>query len=119
MSLFPSLFHENAISVPSGENVGKSSSPGYAVKGTVLIGSTEPLLLEWFTYRTAAIPSTVPMAADNHQCSVLRVAADGTDAPSFPDSDCSLRSSSATFKSDRCCQRRAGSFRRQRVTRCS
>ena len=59
------------------------------------------------------------MAAADHQRRVLRVGAAGIDAPSFLDSDCSLISSSATFKSDMCCQRRAGSFRRQRLTRCS
>src|SRR5215217_5552708 len=101
MSLFPSLLHEKAISVPSGENVGESSSPGYAVKGMAVIGSTEPLRVEWPTYQTAAHPSPIlAMAAANHQRRVLRVDAAGIDVSRFLDSDCSLTSSSATFKSD-------------------
>src|SRR6476659_3766013 len=120
MSLFPSWFHEKAISVPSGEKVGESSSPGYAVKGMAVIGSTEPLPREWATYRTPANPSAIlAIAAVDHQRHVVRVGAAGTVALSFLDSDSSLISSSATFKSDMCCQRRAGSFRRQRLTRCS
>src|SRR4051794_33469313 len=112
MSLLPSFLHEKAMSVPSGENVGESSSPGYAVKGMAVIGSIEPLRVEWLTYHTAAHPSPIlAMAAANHQRRVLRVGAAAIDVAGFLDSDCSLRSSSATFKSDMCCQRRAGSFR--------
>jgi len=68
-------------------------------------------------HKSNTATTTSPAAPTSHLRHGCRGAA--TAADNCPDSVLSFKSSSATFRSCAVCQRRCGSFRRQRITRCS
>src|SRR5678815_3927038 len=109
-SLFPfSPSHENATCLPSGENVGDASMPGYDVSGMTRGGGRFEFLVDHNAHAPADRASTTTMAAMSHAAGVRAGETVSTFAL-FPAST----SSSSNFASAIAWRRRFGSFSRHR-----